>query len=207
MPKLSKSTNINWVLIILHLVGIIGLSSSFQDYFLALTPINLIVSGYFVLRHGKKSQAILFTLIAVITYLVELMGIHTGFPFGDYFYGNSLGPHLYNVPILIGLLWLLLLLGASHFSSKVTKQPILHSLLVATLMTLLDFAIEPVAIQLDFWTWLSTEIPWNNYAAWFGTALLLSFISKTNNEFGNNKVAAVFFIIQTVFFLSLNFIL
>lgn len=207
MPKLSKAHISIGVLIILHFVGIIGLSSSFQSYFLALTPINLVVSGYFVLRHSSKKQAALFTLIAVLTYLIESLGIHTGFPFGDYVYGSSLGPQLYNVPILIGLLWLLLLLGASYFGGKISKQPVVHSLVVASIMTLLDFAIEPVAIRLDFWTWLSTEIPWNNYAGWFGTALILSFISKSDKAFGNNKVAGVFLLIQTIFFLSLNFIL
>ncbi|MDG2246524.1 MAG: carotenoid biosynthesis protein [Flavobacteriales bacterium] len=204
MPKLTKENISIGVLVILHTIGVIGLSSSWQEYFLVLTPINLVVSGYFVLRHGAKKWAGLYVLIAVLTYLVEALGIHTGFPFGEYSYGRGLGPQLFNVPILIGLLWLLLLMGASFFISKITRNILLHSLIVAAIMTALDVAIEPVAIALDFWSWFSVHVPWNNYAGWFATALLLSFISKTDSSFGNNKVAGVFFIIQTVFFLCLN---
>lgn len=204
MPKLTKENISIGVLIILHTIGVIGLSSPWQEYFLVLTPINLVVSGYFVLRHGSKKWAGLYVLIGILTYLVEALGIHTGFPFGDYMYGRSLGPQLFNVPLLIGLLWLLLLMGASFFVAKITQNRWIHSAIVATVMTLLDVAIEPVAIALDFWSWFGVHVPLSNYAGWFATALLLSLISKTDSTFGNNKVAGMFFIIQTVFFLCLN---
>lgn len=207
MIKLTKKNISIGVIVILHLVGIIGLSSEYQSYFLALTPLNLVVSGYFVLRHSETKKPLLFVAMVVLTYLIESLGVHTGFPFGYYRYGSSLGPQLYQVPMLIGLLWLLLLHGASFFAGKWVHNQWINALLVAGLMTTIDFAIEPVAIQLDFWTWFGNSIPWNNYASWFVTALILSFISKADNTFGNNKVAGVFFIIQVVFFLSLNFIL
>lgn len=209
MNKLTKEQVSIGVMAILHAVGIMGLSlpDEYRQWFVPLTPLNLVISAYFVLRHERSSKWGLFALVAVLAYSVEALGIHTGWPFGDYWYGSPLGPHLFEVPILIGLLWLLLLNGAAHWARRITKSKGGQVVIVAGMMVALDFLIEPVAVELNFWTWYGVDIPLTNYAGWFGTALILAALLQTNPKFGNNRVAGLFFWIQTAFFLALNILL
>ena len=207
MTKLTKFQVSVGVLIILHTIGTIGISSDLQAWFVPLTPLNLVVSGYFVLRHSHRKGALLFGMIGLLAYLVEMLGVHSGWPFGDYVYGSALGPQAFEVPLLIGLLWLLLLLGSVRFIKRWTKNRWIIAIGAGLIMTGLDFLIEPVAIKLDFWNWFGNEIPWNNYAGWFGTATLLALLAQSDSRFGNNKVSEVFLFIQIGFFLSLNLLL
>lgn len=195
------------VMIILHTVGTVGMLSTYQHWFVPLTPLNLIVSGYFVLRHAKGNNRYLFAMVGLLAFLVEMLGVQTGFPFGDYRYGSALGPQIFEVPLLIGLLWLLLLIGSIHFVSRWIKNMWVIAILTGAIMTGLDFLIEPVAIKLNFWNWYGESIPWNNYLGWFVTAFLLALLGQRNKSFGNNKAAEVFLWIQFGFFLSLNLFL
>lgn len=203
MAKLAKEHISIGTITILHLIGIVGLSLA-EDWFLPLTPLNLLVSTYLVLRHAKKPKQALFGAIVVLAWGVECLGIHTGWPFGDYRYGSALGPQLYEVPVLIGLLWLLLLMGSMHLASRLSSNRWLKSTLAAALMTGIDFLIEPVAIRFDFWNWYGAEVPWSNYLAWLATAFLLSLLSSLDQSFGNNRTAGLFFLIQVIFFATLN---
>src|SRR4051812_12976794 len=49
--------------------------------------------------------AVALVAVAVGAYGIEVLGVHSGVPFGDYRYGTALGPALWGVPIVIGLAW------------------------------------------------------------------------------------------------------
>ena len=77
------------ILFIFHVVGVVGLSSDYQDLFLRLTPLNLLLSlGLFIWANNDfsvqfyKVVAILFAL----GFLVEVIGVSTGVLFGEYTY-------------------------------------------------------------------------------------------------------------------------
>src|SRR5689334_18557252 len=47
-------------------------------------------------------------LAAGIGFAAEVIGVHTGVPFGDYRYGSTLGARLFGVPIVVALAWMML---------------------------------------------------------------------------------------------------
>lgn len=207
MIQLSKSQVSLGVILIMHTVGLVGMIVA-REWFIPLTPINLIVSGYFVLRHADSPKALLYATIALLAFAIEAIGVATGWPFGDYFYGRALEPHVFRVPLLIGLLWLLLLQGARYWTQLWFKSTPLQLLIPAAMMAGIDFLIEPIAIDFEYWQWINGTVPWNNYAGWFGTALILTALSHIfDKQFANNRVAGLFFIVQVVFFLALNLLL
>ncbi len=207
MIQLSKFQISIGVILIMHTVGLVGMIVA-RDWFIPLTPVNLIVSGFFVLRHADSPKTLLYSAIAVLAFSIEAIGVATGWPFGDYFYGRALGPHVFRVPLLIGLLWLLLLQGARYWTQRWFKAWPMQLLVPAAMMTGIDFLIEPIAIDFEYWQWISDSVPWNNYAGWFGTALILTYLSHIfDKQFANNRVAGLFFIVQVVFFLALNLLL
>ena len=140
-----------------------------------------------------------------MAFAIEAIGVATGWPFGNYEYVNALGPQIIRTPILIGLLWLLLLGGALYWMRSATSNRVVQAVGAAALMTGIDFLIEPVAINLQYWTWYGADVPLSNYLGWFGTALLLaSFANAFDPHFRTNRMAGLFFLVQIVFFATLN---
>ncbi len=204
MAKLSREQVSIGVIIILHTVGVFGMFLA-KDWFIPLTPFNLIVSSYFVLRHAENPKLLTYLSIAILAFGIEAVGVATGWPFGDYNYERALGPHLFRVPVLIGMLWLLLLAGGLNIATRITGSKFIQIAIAAALMTAIDLLIEPAAIDFEYWRWHTEEVPLTNYLSWFVTGFVLAGIGNfTDANFRNNKVAGVFFIVQFVFFLSLN---
>ena len=68
-----------------------------------------------------------------------------GIPFGQYLYGDNLGIKFFDVPLVLGLNWLLLVYVSLNLVSIFKLSIFKQSLLVATLMLLIDSVIEPIA--------------------------------------------------------------
>ncbi len=121
-------------------------------------------------------------VVITLSYLVEALGVGTGFPFGMYRYTDILFPKLPGgVPMAVMFAWVLIVFGAYGWV-RVEKRPIGISgaLLGAALATLLDLEIEPVAAHLEYyWEWLAPgrvnyyAVPLANFVAWFVVAFVL----------------------------------
>jgi putative membrane protein len=203
----------DWILIaiavIFYTVGTVGiLDHNTKDWFLSLTPFNLILSFSILLaaRHPDRKGLLKVVLISLIVGLsVEWIGVHTGLLFGDYYYGNNLGFKFYDVPLVIGLNWGLLVVCSGSVANRLRMGTISTVIIGAALMTALDYLIEPVAIKSDFWHWKLEEIPIYNFICWFSVALPLQWINKKWNKAVSNKVYDALFIILVLFFSILNY--
>jgi putative membrane protein len=84
------------------------------------------------------------------------------------------------------------------------KNHIIRALIGSLFIVVLDILIEPVAIKYDYWSWIDSEVPFQNYVGWFiFSFLLLRFFFQM--KFRKHNVAAiVLFVVQLVFFLLLN---
>src|SRR5207247_8879162 len=65
-----------------------------------LFPFALIHGGR---RYGWKTIGVLIVVTAIVSNILENSSILTGFPFGHYYYTDSLGPKIALVPIIISL--------------------------------------------------------------------------------------------------------
>jgi len=191
------------VLIILHAVGLAGLHSPWSSFFLLLTPVNLVVSFLIMLRGWQKITKRLwlaFTAVFCIGWFVEYLGSAHGLIFGNYIYGEVLGPKLVGVPLVIGVNWLLVIFGAHALVSSFGLPSGLRILLGAACSVVLDLAIEPVAVRLGFWTWANDEIPLSNYMGWFGVSALLIWMIESLIGPTENRVARSLFLVLFAFF-------
>jgi putative membrane protein len=142
----------------------------------------------FALVHGAVNYRFRDVLVFVgVTFVVsnafENLSILTGFPFGDYYYTDILGPKLFEVPLLIGpayiatgyLAWTLArtILGA-------TKQWLPGSLtftvplLASFIMVSWDFAMDPITATIgQQWIWEDGGgyfgVPFSNFMGWYLT--------------------------------------
>lgn len=195
------------ILVVMYGVGLVGLHTSQHDWFLAATPLTLVLScGLMLLNHRvwNAGFAALMALIAVAGYLIEVLGVKTGMVFGEYAYGQVLGPMLWDTPLVIGLNWLLLVYATGNLAVRLNLPKVLQAGIAALGMTLLDVMIEPVAMRLGFWSWGWGTVPLQNYLAWFlaGFLLLLAFVNLRNHR--PNPLALAVLVLQVVFFGILN---
>ncbi|MBK7870332.1 MAG: carotenoid biosynthesis protein [Saprospiraceae bacterium] len=213
--KIIKKVNFNKetlaisVLSILYLVGILGIALPIHKDFALLTPFNLLISlGIMLAFHPNWDKSMMwFLLIAyLVGFFAEMFGVQTGLLFGNYEYGRVLGIKIWDTPLIIGVNWVILTYASGViFNTLLPYQHwLIRSILAALLMVGLDILIEPVAMDLGFWSWENDIIPLRNYMGWFLVALPLLCIFNITQKHARNKVAIALFILQVIFFLVLN---
>lgn len=195
------------LIVALHLVGVIGLSiPEYQELFLRLTPAQLLVSLSLILFFHKGWNDA-FPVFAAAAFWIgfgsELIGIHTGYIYGDYVYGPTLGTKLWDVPIIIGVNWFILSYLTGSVFHKIPND-FVAALLGAAAMTSLDYILEPVAVALDFWAWKFDIIPLENYLGWFGVSFLIHLIFRKANFQKANPIALFLLMALILFFGILN---
>lgn len=215
IQKLLQSPHINqrnalYLLVAMHVAGLIGLAiPATEALFKSLTPFNLVATAAIVFhfQEDKNAKYIFFILVTfLVGYFVEVAGVATGMLFGEYQYGDTLGFKWLDVPLVIGLNWAVLVYGSGTLASRWSKNLWLKAGIGASLMTLLDVLIEPVAIRFDFWNWEAIHVPIQNYLAWFVTSFILHVLFQSLNFEKDNSLAVKVFVIQVLFFSFLNFI-
>jgi putative membrane protein len=160
-----------------HVSAIIGIMSGNQDWFLPLTPLNMLVCFGLILWNiphlNYKDLGLLF-IPFVLGMIAEILGVNYGLIFGNYAYGSNLGVKFFGVPIIIGLNWSILVFVTASIAYRWTKNILLGALISAGMMVLLDLLIEAVAPEFDFWEFEGGEVPFQNYVGWF----VVSFIAQ-----------------------------
>ena len=198
------------VIVILHLVGSAAMLMGHAETLLPLTPINLTVNAAIVMAFSTHDSSWRWAFTMFLGFAVEVIGVATGLLFGDYSYGTGLGPKVLDVPLLMGVLWWLLLLGTHHWCERglhalgQDNRPVARAAMSATLMTAMDWVIEPVAIRAGWWTWHEGDIPWTNYATWWVAAFGLGLLWRDVEELKTNRLSGLLVCVFTLFLVLLN---
>jgi bisanhydrobacterioruberin hydratase len=225
LNRITKFEIATAIAILFHSIGLIGLLFFDKTFFLAATPFNLLLSFALLIwtqTDKNKHFGLFLAACFVIGIIAEIIGINTGFLFGDYAYGNVLGRKIKNVPLLIGVNWFLiiyccgisihtlLMKAINRIAADNGKAPIAMKALSvivdgATMAVFFDWLMEPVAVKLGYWVWNGDgSIPMFNYICWFVISLLLLLVfhfAKFNKQ---NNFAVNLLLIQLMFFLLLR---
>jgi putative membrane protein len=138
--------------------------------------------------------------------MAEWLGIKFGFLFGDYSYGANLGMKLDDVPIIMGINWVILSLATRGIIQRFFKLPVMKILVSSVLMVSLDILIEPLAPQLDYWSFDTMVAPLSNYIGWLIYSILIQSLLELVQFKGHFKISLHILIIQLLFFGSLYFL-
>ena len=206
MERLKKHPRIT-VIIILHLVGLIGLSTWLRESLVMLSSINLLITAALLFDELRTREGRYITALVVLFVLgmtVEIVGVQTGFPFGEYSYGTVLGPKVGGVSLIIGVNWFYLVVCAVATVRFFTSNKWLIILLAPAILTGMDVLIEPVAIALDYWQWEAVAVPLSNYIAWFAVSIPMVFIYLALIPNPPSRLPAQVLLVQIVFFAVLN---
>lgn len=192
-----------------HLLLLTGLlTPSLTPLSLRLIPLYLLLMlSLLIYTHRDKNKD--FKLCLLVTFLagflIEVIGVNTGYIFGSFQFGDTLGFQLAGVPVMTGVLWVILIysVGITIAYLKIQNHAI-RSLIGAFVLVLMDILIEPLALRYDYWNWTEQSVPFQNYVAWFAFTfcMMLFFFARKFRK--QNRVGLALFISQVIFFLILN---
>jgi putative membrane protein len=203
---IGMKTRIATIIIILfHVVGLIGLLvPQTRPVFLHIVPwhIMLMFAVTVLAQERPDEKFLLFVaLIFVLGFVLEWLGVHKYWLFGDYAYGSTLGVKLSDIPLTIGVNWFLLVFAAGVTMHKTRlKSTFFRVILGGLTLVLLDFLIEPAAIRLNYWHWDEGFVPVKNYMCWFGVGAGMLYIFELFGFKKHNNAAPVLLVTQFVFF-------
>src|SRR4051794_16794239 len=99
IPKINKQQVATFIALLFHVSGFIGMLTQHKNWFIANTPLNLLIMfGLIVWTQTGRDLAFFgFLLTGFATGMItEIIGVNTGLLFGRYEYGKILGQGLFN---------------------------------------------------------------------------------------------------------------
>ena len=127
-----------------------------------------------LLRATDRRAATGVGLLVAYSYAVEYVGVHTGVPYGEFFYGVDLGPVVAGVPLGLPIFFVPLVLNAYLLcllllGDRARVAAIRLLAVIATVVTM-DVVLDPGAVALGFWVYPNGGafygVPGSNYAGW-----------------------------------------
>ncbi|MFB6116409.1 MAG: bisanhydrobacterioruberin hydratase [Candidatus Nanosalina sp.] len=171
-------------------VGAIGFIASAEGLlpgFLAFNPF-LIFFGTLVMRLplvaglkplvDRKVGGMILAL-SLYTYMIEYVGLKTGWPYGSFEYQVHLGPMINGVPLGLPLFFIPLVLNSYLLVNLFRVNGKLKRFLATLgLIVLIDLVLDPAAVALGIWTYgegVFYGVPASNFLGWLlsGTVAVL----------------------------------
>ncbi|WP_377165507.1 carotenoid biosynthesis protein [Mucilaginibacter terrae] len=206
MSKISVSVII---IILFHVVGLVGFFvPALTPLFLRLVPFHLLLMlAVIIANHYRFDEK--FAGFVLLIFLggiaAEWIGVHKHWIFGNYYYGQTLGTKVFDIPLMIGVNWFMLIYGTGVLMvrSRLKSMPA-RVISGAALLVLLDLLIEPVAINFDYWHWAESVVPLKNYLGWFALSALFLYVFELFKFKQQSIVAPILIMLQFAFFVLLQ---
>lgn len=137
---------------------------------------------------GLRPTAIFFATSAIVSYLMEEIGVRTGLIYGAYHYSDLLGAKLGHVPLLIPLAWFMMIYPSwmvakallSGLNTRSLSGVTTFAVVAAGVMTAWDVLMDPGMAAAGNWVWehggAYFGVPRRNYLGWLLTTFLVYWI-------------------------------
>jgi uncharacterized membrane protein len=154
------------------------------------------------MTRGVRTAAGLLLVTALPGYAVEVLGVHTGIPFGSYAYSSALGPRPFGVPPVIGLAWTMLAWPAALAARHLVRGRLARVLVGAWALAAADVFLDPQLVASGAWRWRDPsphlpgvpDVPLTNFAGWLAVALLLSIAVQALARDGDDTVGLALYL-------------
>jgi len=213
--KRHKQTIAILIIVLFHAVGLFGFyHHAWQQLFLKLVPYHILLMVLVICwthQDFNLKFTIFMALIILFGYGLEWQGINKHTLFGEYGYGDTLGIKYDDVPLIIGLNWLIITYATGILMRYIISGYVAMRIVAgAFVMVFLDMFIEPVAVKFDYWHWhignSQLTAPISNYIDWFFVSLFMLAIFELFQFKKQSRAGVVLLITQFVFFILLRWV-
>jgi putative membrane protein len=184
MPNLSRTGWALWALVAIYAAARVTQAFPSRIPVAAIMALHVFPAFVFALVHGRVVYGwrgiLTFTGLCLgIGFVVENVGVLTGFPFGHYHFTHVMGPMLWNVPVLLGMAYV----GMGYVSWTlgrliVGRRLVGLPLAAAFIMVAWDLSMDHVWSNLVHgWVWEQGGtyfgVPLSNYLGWFANVYVI----------------------------------
>jgi putative membrane protein len=156
-----------------------------------LTVVTVVVFATASVAHALatrslRTAAALLAVFGVGGFAAEVVGVHTGVPFGDYAYTGGLGASVAGVPLVIGLAWAMMAWPAMCVAARITTTmwPRIGTAVAA--LASWDVFLDPQMVDAHHWRWRHThphlpgidDVPLSNFVGWLLVSLVLMTLAQ-----------------------------
>lgn len=136
---------------------------------------------------GPRFAATLFVTTTLGGLAIEIVGVSTGLPFGEYRYLDSLGARIMGVPVVVALAWTMMAYPAYVVSEIIGGGAVRRTVVGGWALAAWDLFLDPQMVQEGHWEWQTggwelAGIPVSNYAAWFAVATVMMLALRVLSE-------------------------
>jgi len=162
------------------------------------------------IAYGLRFASTFFLTAVCYAFVVEVIGVKTGWPFGTYKYDSSLGLSLAGVPLLVPLAWIMISYPFFIAARRTTQHWVF--LYGGIGMMAWDLFLDPQMVSAGRWHWkiegphvpFQPEIPLSNSAGWLFSsmglmALLQVMLPKVPSKKGPVPWIPETFLVWTLF--------
>jgi putative membrane protein len=135
--------------------------------------------AHLLATRGARAALALASLCLVVAGGLEALSVATGWPFGLYSYGESLGPAVAGVALLVPVCWFMMAYPASRLAELVLGRGAAwaYAPFAALALAAWDLFLDPQMVRTGVWSWVEpggyAGVPLGNYAGWALTGLLI----------------------------------
>ena len=137
----------------------------------------MVIHGH--LSYGAKYSTRYLPITALFGLGVEVLGVHTGWPFGTYQYDSSLGTQLFGVPLVVPFAWVMMVHPALVAARRVAGHWVFAY--GGALLAAWDLFLDPQMVAAGRWKWevsgshvpFTPDIPMSNPFGWLFAGLLI----------------------------------
>lgn len=204
-PEWLTCPNVTGFFIIFYLVGILlFVFEVTRNLFYLTVPISLLLVTMLILFFHKGNPGktgVLSLVIFISSFILEYAGIHSGKIFGRYEYLTSLGPKWGEVPLIIGMNWILMVLCSAAVMAEISENFLIRITGGALCMVFYDLVLEAAAPAMNMWHFFGDYPPVQNFVSWFVAAFIFHLVLHVMKINPKNEPARNLFFIQIVFFI------
>jgi uncharacterized membrane protein len=121
---------------------------------------------------------------AAIGLSAEIVGVHSGVPFGRYAYADSLGPVIARVPAVVALAWTMMAWPAAVVARRLAASTPARVLVGAWALASWDLFLDPQMVAAGHWHWAAPSphlpgvdtVPLTDLAGWLLVSALISLV-------------------------------
>jgi uncharacterized membrane protein len=132
--------------------------------------------------YGSQALIVLALVCVVGGFAVEVLGVQTGVPFGDYHYTGGLGAAVFGVPVVIAFAWPMLAWPAALAARRLCRSFAARVAVGAWALAGWDLFLDPQMVAAGHWTWADPSphlpgvdsVPLTDYAGWLVVSVLMS---------------------------------
>ena len=131
------------------------------------------------LSFGNKFAFAYLAITTVFAFIIESVGVNTGWPFGVYEYSKTLGLFIFDVPLVVLFAWTMMAYPALIAARRIAGSWVF--LYGGAILMGWDLFLDPQMVTAGRWTWEVTgrsfpfapEIPLSNAFGWLLSGLTL----------------------------------